>query len=40
MRLTACQCDVLVVFEATGIYDLALREALRQAGIHNHGISG
>ena len=27
------QCDALVVFEATGIYDLALREALRQAGI-------
>jgi transposase len=27
------RCDVLVVFEATGVYDLALREALRQAGI-------
>jgi transposase len=27
------RCDALVVFEATGVYDLALREALRQAGI-------
>lgn len=27
------RCDVLVVFEATGVYDLELREALRQAGI-------
>lgn len=27
------RCDVLVVFEATGVYDLKLREALRQAGI-------
>lgn len=27
------RCDVLVVFEATGVYDLALREALRQAGL-------
>ncbi|MHC2645997.1 transposase [Bradyrhizobium liaoningense] len=27
------RCDVLVVFEATGVYDLALREALSQAGI-------
>lgn len=27
------RCDALVVFEATGIYDLELREALRQAGI-------
>ena len=24
-------CDALVVFEATGVYDLELREALRQA---------
>ncbi len=27
------RCDALVVFEATGVYDLALRETLRQAGI-------
>lgn len=27
------RCDVLVVFEATGVYDLELREALNQAGI-------
>ncbi len=27
------RCDVLVVFEATGVYDLELREALRRAGI-------
>ena len=27
------RCDVLVVFEATGVYDLGLREALRAAGI-------
>jgi transposase len=27
------RCDVLVVFEATGIYDLELREVLSQAGI-------
>ena len=27
------RCDALVVFEATGIYDLELREALRRAGI-------
>ena len=27
------RCDVLVVFEATGVYDLELREALGQAGI-------
>ena len=27
------RCDVFVVFEATGVYDLKLREALRQAGI-------
>jgi transposase len=27
------RCDVLVVFEATGVYDLELREALSQAGI-------
>lgn len=27
------RCDALIVFEATGIYDLELREALRQAGI-------
>ncbi|WP_076867244.1 IS110 family transposase [Bradyrhizobium mercantei] len=27
------RCDALVVFEATGVYDLELREALRQAGI-------
>jgi transposase len=27
------RCDTLVVFEATGVYDLELREALRQAGI-------
>lgn len=27
------QCDALVVFEATGIYDLELREALGKAGI-------
>jgi transposase len=27
------RCDALVVFEATGIYDLELREALRQSGI-------
>jgi transposase len=27
------RCDVLVVFEATGVYDLELREALRQAGV-------
>lgn len=33
-ELVACwRCDALVVFEATGVYDLALREALRQAGI-------
>ena len=27
------RCDVLVVFEATGVYDLELRETLRRAGI-------
>ena len=27
------RCDALVVFEATGTYDLALREALGQAGV-------
>ena len=27
------RCETLVVFEATGVYDLELREALRQAGI-------
>lgn len=27
------RCDALVVFEATGVYDLELRQALRQAGI-------
>ena len=27
------RCDALVVFEATGVYDLELREALRQAGV-------
>jgi transposase len=27
------QCDALVVFEATGVYDLSLREALERAGI-------
>jgi transposase len=27
------RCDVLVVFEATGVYDLELRKALRQAGV-------
>lgn len=27
------RCNVLVVFEATGVYDLELREALTQAGI-------
>lgn len=27
------RCDALVVFEATGVYDLELREALRQASI-------
>jgi len=27
------RCNVLVVFEATGVYDLELREALAQAGI-------
>jgi transposase len=27
------RCDVLVVFEATGVYDLSLRDALSQAGI-------
>jgi transposase len=27
------RCDVLVVFEATGVYDLELRDALSQAGI-------
>jgi transposase len=27
------RCDVLVVFEATGVYDLKLREALSRAGI-------
>lgn len=27
------RCDALVVFEATGVYDLGLREALRAAGI-------
>ncbi|CCD94348.1 transposase [Bradyrhizobium sp. ORS 375] len=27
------RCDVLVVFEATGVYDLDLREALRRSGI-------
>ena len=27
------RCDAFVVFEATGVYDLELREALRQAGI-------
>ena len=27
------RCDVLVVFEATGVYDLELREALGRAGI-------
>ncbi|MBY9027744.1 transposase, partial [Pseudomonas fluorescens] len=27
------RCDVLVVFEATGVYDLELREALSKAGI-------
>jgi transposase len=27
------RCDALVVFEATGVYDLRLREALQQAGI-------
>lgn len=27
------RCDALVVFEATGVYDLKLREALRQTGI-------
>ena len=27
------RCDALVVFEATGVYDRELREALRQAGI-------
>ncbi|MGY4571618.1 MULTISPECIES: IS110 family RNA-guided transposase [Bradyrhizobium] len=27
------RCDALVVFEATGAYDLALREALSQAGV-------
>jgi transposase len=27
------RCDVFVVFEATGVYDRELREALRQAGI-------
>lgn len=27
------RCDALVVFEATGTYDLALREALDQAGV-------
>jgi len=27
------RCDTLVVFEATGVYDLELREALRQAGV-------
>lgn len=27
------RCDVLVVFEATGVYDIELREALSQAGI-------
>ncbi|WP_334453159.1 IS110 family transposase [Bradyrhizobium elkanii] len=32
-QVSRWQCDALVVFEATGIYDLALREALRQAGI-------
>ncbi|QIP05285.1 transposase [Bradyrhizobium symbiodeficiens] len=28
------RCDTLVVFEATGTYDLKLREALGQAGVH------
>jgi transposase len=28
-----CHSETLVVFEATGVYDLELREALRQAGI-------
>ena len=28
------RCDALVVFEATGVYDLELREALRQAGYY------
>jgi transposase len=27
------RCDVLVVFEATGVYDIELRDALSQAGI-------
>ena len=27
------RCGVLVVFEATGVYDLVLREALRQTGV-------
>lgn len=27
------RCDALVVFEATGVYDLELRETLRQAGV-------
>ena len=27
------RCDALVVFEATGVYDLELREALRRAGV-------
>lgn len=27
------RCDALVVFEATGVYDLELREALRRAGL-------
>jgi transposase len=27
------RCDARVVFEATGVYDLALREALHQAGV-------
>src|SRR5580700_12297204 len=27
------RCDAFVVFEATGVYDRELREALRQAGI-------
>jgi transposase len=39
MKASACElvarwrCDALVVFEATGVYDLELREALHQADI-------
>ncbi|MCP3473132.1 transposase [Bradyrhizobium sp. CCGUVB1N3] len=32
-QVTRWRCDALIVFEATGTYDLALREALDQAGV-------